>query len=587
MSQTLDEILDAAQDHHIAGRFAKAVELYRNALKLHPDDAQCLFFLGIALFQLRRSAEAVELVRRAIALDPTVAEYHCDLSRFLFALNDFEGAIAASRKAIELRPDFPEALFNLGNALCRSGQLEEGIDPYRRAIALQSDGSDAVNNLGMALLTLGKIDEAIACFDRILASNPTDAAAQSNRIYAAHFSPSWTAKEIRGELVQWNDRHAQPLAAAIAPHTNDRHLDRPLRVGYVSADFREHVVGWNMLPLIQEHDPGRFQIYCYSSVRNPDAVTRQLQSYASAWRDIADTSDERAAQIIREDRIDVLIDLSVHTGGNRLLIFARKPSPIQITYLGYPGSTGLATMDYRFSDPFLDSDEEQADHTEHTIRLPRTYWCYRPGDATPPVAPPPVLSAGRITFGCLNQFQKVSAPTLDWWQQILQAVPGSHLLLHAPPGKHRAELIQRFERNGIAAHRIEFVERLPWSQYIQTFGRMDIALDPFPYSGGITTCDALWMGVPVITLRGKTAVGRSGTSILHNLDMDQCIAHFPEQYVSAAETLAGDLPLLTDTRVRLRRRMLDSVLMDAFQFARDIEAAFTEMWGRWIRSHDA
>lgn len=283
-----------------------------------------------------------------------------------------------------------------------------------------------------------------------------------------------------------------------------------------------------------------------------------------AWRDIADISDERAAKIIPDDRIDILVDLSLHTGRNRLLIFARKPAPIQITYLGYPGSTGLEAIDYRFSDPFLESDEQQADHTERTIRLPRTYWCYRPGGATPPVAPPPVISSGSITFGCLNQFQKISTATLDLWQQIIQAAPGSGLLLHAPPGKHRAELIQRFERRGVAAHRIEFVERLPWPQYIQTYDRIDIALDPFPYGGGITPCDALWMGVPVITLRGRTSVSRGGTSILRNLRIDRYVAQSPEQYISAATTLADDVPLLSDTRMRLRQRMLESPLMDAF-----------------------
>lgn len=231
MSQAHNEILDAAHDRHTTGRLLEAAELYRKALQLRPDDDQCLFFLGLVMFQVRRLPVAVDLVRRAIVIDPDVAEYHCDLGRILFALNDLAGAISASRKALELRPDFPEALFNLGNALCRSGLLEEGIDAYQRAIALRGDAPDAVNNVGMALLTLGRIDEAVACFDRILILNPTDAAAHSNRIYAVHFNPSWSAMEIRRELIQWNQRHAQPLKATIVPHANDRDLDRPLRTG--------------------------------------------------------------------------------------------------------------------------------------------------------------------------------------------------------------------------------------------------------------------------------------------------------------------------------------------------------------------
>jgi len=558
MEQTADEILDAAQDHHLAGRIAESIELYQRALKLRPDDAQCHFFLGLATFQAGRATEAVQWVRRAIAIDPSVAEYHCDLGRFLFHLNDLDGAIGASRKAIELRGDFPEALFNLGNALCRSELFDEGIDAYRRAIALRGEVRDAVNNLGMALLSLGRIDEAVACFDRIVASNPSDAAAHSNRIYALHFHPSWDAAAIRRELMQWNDRHAWPLKTAITPHKNPRDPERPLRIGYVSADFREHVVGWNMLPLLREHNSKRFQVFCYSGVQRADAITRELRSHAFAWREIAGISDDRAAEMIREDQIDILVDLSLHTGGNRLLVFARKPAPIQVSYLGYPGSTGLEAVDWRFSDPYLDSEEENAYHTERTIGLPRTYWCYRPGGTAPAVAPPPALSSGTITFGCLNLFQKLSGPALELWGRIMLAVAGSRLLLHAPKGNCRTRLMQLFERSGVAGNRIEFVERVPWPQYIQTYQRIDIGLDPFPYGGGITTCDALWMGVPVITLRGKTAVGRGGTTILSNLNLDQLVARSLEQYMTTATALANNLALLSEMRAGLRRRMQGS-----------------------------
>ncbi len=316
----------------------------------------------------------------------------------------------------------------------------------------------------------------------------------------------------------------------------------------------------------------------------PDAVTRELQSHVAAWRDISSLSDEQAAKIIREDQIDILVDLSMHTGGNRLLLFARKPAPIQVTYLGYPGSTGLEAVDYRLSDPFLDSDEDIAAHTEITIRLPNTYWCYRPGGPTPSVLPAPVLSAGTITFGSLNAFQKISAPTLDAWLQIMQSVPRSRLLLHAPKGKIREQLIQRFDAAGVSAERIEFVDRLPWPPYIQTYQRIDIALDPFPYGGGITTCDALWMGASVITLQGKTAVGRGGSSILNNLHLPEFITQTPEQYISAAVSLANDPHRLAVLRPTLRRRMRDSHLMDGAQFARDIEAAFVKMWDQSMRS---
>jgi predicted O-linked N-acetylglucosamine transferase (SPINDLY family) len=248
-----------------------------------------------------------------------------------------------------------------------------------------------------------------------------------------------------------------------------------------------------------------------------------------------------------------------------------------VTYLGYPGSTGLDAIDFRLSDPFLDSDQELADHTEKTIRLPRTYWCYQPGGPAPDVLPPPSLSSGTITFGCLNAFQKISNAAIEVWCDLMRSVPNSRLLLHAPVCSRREQLASRLETSGIAPSRIEFIIRLPWPLYVQTYQRIDIALDPFPYGGGITTCDALWMGVPVITLRGKTAVGRGATSILQNLGFPEFIAQTPAQYISAVVALAGDPSRLTDLRRTLRRRMLDSPLMDAPGFARDFEAALLAM----------
>jgi protein O-GlcNAc transferase len=584
MSQGPDEILDAAEEHHRAGRFGQAIELYRQALTLTPHDAEASFLLGLALFQFGQVREAIGQVRRAIELDPDVAEYHCDLSRFLFAANDIDGALSAAEKALELRPDFPEGLFNLGNSLCRKEMFDEGTHAYRRVIALRGDDPDGLNNLGMAFFNIGRIDEAVACFDRILARNPNDAAAHSNRIYALHFHPDWDADAIGRELARWNEQHARRLKPRDLTYENDRSLDRPLRIGLVSADLREHVVGWNIWPLLKEHDPQRFQIFCYSAVRNPDGMTRELKSYAFAWREILGESDERAAQMIREDRIDILVDLSLHTGGNRLLIFARKPAPIQVTYLAYPGSSGLETMDYRFSDRFLDLKDEAAQYSERTIWLGGSYWCYRPGGACPEIVPPPVDSQGVVTFGCLNQFQKISASGRELWQRIMLSVPGSRLIVHAPRGECRVKFVESFERGGVSANRIEFVERVGWAEYIQTYQRIDIALDPLPYGGGITTCDALWMGVPVVTLRGRTGVGRGATSILSHLQLRQLIAGFADEYLSIAKALAGDAGLLSEMRFFLRKRMSDSPLLDPAEFRREIESAFAEMGKRWVES---
>jgi protein O-GlcNAc transferase len=332
MPDSTNDLLSRAQELHLAGKLAEAAELYGRANRLQPDDAECLYFHGLALFQLGRANEAVGLVRRAIALDASVPEYYCDLGAILLALGDSISSIAAVRQALSLRPDFPEAMFTLGNALCRSGQFDEGIEWYQRAITMLGNAVDATNNLGMAYLTLGRVSEAIECFDKRSAINPADASSHSNRIFAMHFSPQFGPIDIQNELACWNRIHAEPLSSEHVAFNNSRAINRPLRVGYVSADFREHVVGWNLLSWLPYHDRNQFHISCYSNVRCPDDMTRQLQSHVDCWRDISSVGDADAARLIRHDRVDILVDLSLHTSGNRLLVFARKPAPIQLTY---------------------------------------------------------------------------------------------------------------------------------------------------------------------------------------------------------------------------------------------------------------
>jgi predicted O-linked N-acetylglucosamine transferase (SPINDLY family) len=307
-------------------------------------------------------------------------------------------------------------------------------------------------------------------------------------------------------------------------------------------------------------------------------MTARFQQTADAWRDIAGMSDAQAARQIEEDQIDILVDLTVHLADNRLLVFARKPAALQVTYLGYCGSTGLDTVDYRLSDPHLDPPESDlSGYSEKTVRLPRTYWCYQPIDA-PDVAPLPALKSGRVTFGCMNVFAKVSQPALDLWARILRGTPGSRLMIHSPPGAHLERLAARMLSAGVTADRVAFVATQPWDKYLETYGEIDICLDPFPYAGGITTCDALWMGAPVVSLSGQTAVGRGGRGILTNIGLAELVAYSPDEYARLAIELAQDLPRLQALRADMRRRMLQSPLMDAPALARDIEAAYRQMW---------
>jgi len=349
--------------------------------------------------------------------------------------------------------------------------------------------------------------------------------------------------------------------------------------------LKRHPVGRFLVPLFSHHDHAQFEIHCYSGVRQPDEITARLKGYCDHWHDTAGVSDERLAEQIRLDHIDILLDLSMHMAHNRLLVFARKPAPVQATWLAYVGSTGLSAIDYRLSDPYLDPPGETEHYAEQTIRIP-SYWCYEP-QQSPPVSSLPAAGAGFITFGCLNNFCKVSLPTLKLWSEVLQKVDRSRLLIHSQPGSHLDATLRTFAERGIDPSRIAFAGFVPLEAYLMQHQQMDIALDTTPYAGGTTTCDALWMGVPTVTLSGKTAVGRGGASLLSNLGLTDLIARTPEQYVQIAIDLANDMPRLTQLRLTLRQRMEQSPLMDAPKFARNIEAAYRQMWRTWCQAASA
>jgi predicted O-linked N-acetylglucosamine transferase (SPINDLY family) len=396
------------------------------------------------------------------------------------------------------------------------------------------------------------------------------------------FSSGYDARTLCEEHRRWDRNHAAPLARFIGPHLNDRSPDRRLRVGYVSPDFRHHPVGRFLLPLLESHDRRSFEIFGYASVDVPDTMTDRCRAHTDVWRNMLGSSDEQVARTIRQDRIDILVDLSVHMAKNRLLVFARKPAPVQVTYLAYCGTTGLSTIDYRLTDPYLDPPgQDEQIYTEQSVRLPETYWCYQPAIETPPVNALPALDVGHVSFGSLNNFCKVTPATLAAWGRLLQAVPQSRLLLHARSGSHRDRVRKFLAEQGVSPERLEFIDFQPMAEYFAAYQQIDVALDPFPYGGGTTTCDALWTGVPVVSLAGETAVGRGGLSILSNIGLPGLAARDPDEYVRIAAELALDLPRLTELRATLRQRMQSSPLMDAARFARGVEAAYREMWRRW------
>lgn len=564
--------------HQRKGRLGEAIASHREAVRLRPDYAGAHNNLGMALKQAGQIDAAIASHQQAVRLRPEDHKFQNNLGIALRAGRRFDEAIESYRRAIRLKADFAEAHNNLGNALNDRGRVDEAIAAYRQAIRFMPDYADALSNLGESLKNIGELDAAVASHRAAIRARPDYPRAHSNLIFTLYYHPEYDDKMILEELRRWNVKHAEPLKKLIQPHGNDRNPDRRLRIGYVSPDFREHVVGQNLLPLLREHNRGQTEIFCYSDSFRPDAVTEELQRHADAWRDITGQLDSQVAALIRQDRIDILVDLSAHSAQNRLTVFALKPAPVQVTYLAYCCSTGLATMDYRLSDPHLDPPgTDLSVYTEKTIRLPETYWCYSSDRPTPDPSSPPVLSAGYITFGCLNNFAKVT-PALDLWARILQAIPQSRLIIHSNPGSHLNRVRDRFAKNGVSPDRIEFIPKQLWPDYMATYSRIDIALDPLPWGGGITTCDALWMGVPVVTVIGRTPVGRGGASILANIGVAELIAKTPEQYVQIAVELANDLPRLTELRKILRTKMQSSPLKDASRFARTIEAAFRQMW---------
>jgi protein O-GlcNAc transferase len=489
------------------------------------------------------------------------------------------------RQILAREPKHAESLHLLGAIAHRVGKDDIAEDLIRRSIAIKPDRVVAHSNLGSILKYKGQVVEAVSEYRRAIELDPADASIDSNLVYTMLFHPGYDSKAIAEELRRWNQRHAQPLGKFVQAHSNDRSADRRLRIGYVSPDFRDHVIGRNLLPMFQHHDRKKFEIVCYSQVLRPDAATGQFRGKADGWRSILGISDEKVAEQIRTDRIDILVDLALHMAKNRLLVFARKPAPVQVTFAGYPGSTGLETMDYRLTDPYLDPpglDDEF--YSEKSYRLPHSFWCYDPLGAGVAVNALPAQTQGHITFGCLSNFCKVNEPVVRLWARVLKTVDRSRMVILCPEGNHRQRLLDLLQREGIDSDRIELVAQLPRIKYLELYHRIDVGLDGFPYNGHSTSLDSFWMGVPVVTLVGKTVVGRAGVSQLSNLGLTELIANAADEYVRIAGELAGDLPRLAELRGTLRQRMEASPLMDAAGFTRGIEAAYRQMWRTWCET---
>ena len=566
---------------HRLGRDEEAGRSLRRALEIEPRASEVLSNLGLVLRAQNRAAEAVEAYRAALALNPGDAATLTKLGNALSDLGRHEEASGYFRDAIAAAPDYADAYCNWGAQYLRSGRPKEAADKYRAALAVDPRLPEAENGLSSALHNLGRIDEAIEADRRALLLRPDDPDAHSHLLFSLMHSAESAPARVFAEHCAWAQRHAAAFYPVSIGYANAPQPERRLRIGYVSGDFRHHSVAQFFEPVLARHDRGDFEVFCYYNFSHADETTARLRRSAEHWREIASLDDDAVADLVRADGIDVLVDLSGHTRYNRLLVFARKPAPIQATWLGYLNTTGLETMDYRVTDARA-SPEGVLDtlHTERLVRLPDCQWCYQPPLDCPPVALPPTARDERpVTFAAFCTLPKIGPRAIALWCRLLERVPDSRLLVVAPDLDSICdEFLSRFSARGVAPERIELRGFQPFRDYLALHETVDVILDTFPHAGGTTTCHALWMGVPVVSLVGDCAPGRGGASILGAVGLDELVAATPEEYLNIACTLASDLGRLSTLRSGMRARMSASPLLDAARFTYNLEQAYRIMW---------
>lgn len=618
---------------HQTGRAVEALPPMRQSVELNPAAGHYRANYANLLCALGDAPSAVEQARAAIALNVRDADGHRVLGAALRATGDLPGAVAAFETALRLRPGHPSCLVGLSEALVWLGRFDDAIallqravsahprDPAMRgmlataleakadleaalrvrqeAVEIAPNDAPALSNLGQTQLELGLLDDAVGAFARAVALDPALHPAGSNALMAMNYrdglAPATTGTP-EGDLfaahAAWARRFAEGLYPSTVDYANDRDASRRLRVGYVSPDFRSHSVSTFFEPLIASHDREAVEVFCYSDAVRTDAVTERLRAAAEHWRPIAGLSDDLVAARVREDRIDILVDLAGHTRGNRLLLFARRPAPVQVSYLGWQNTTGMQAIDWRLTDEVVDPPgQTDAFHTETLHRLPAPFAVYRPPDAAPPVDPPPALASGAVTFGSFAKVCKITDAMLDLWARVLAGVPRSRLLIVASAAaveRVQSRIRARLSAGGVAPDRVGFRGELRFDDYLSTHREVDLILDTSPFNGHTTTCHGLWMGVPTLTLAGRRYASRMGLGVLSAVGFADAYAGFsPDGFVQAAVRAAADLAGLTRVRAELRERMRASPLMDGRRLARSVEAAYREFWRRWVEGSTA
>ena len=600
-----------------AGESDAALEAYRAAVSIDPGDAPSSYNLARVLWARGELTHAEELLRSALEAKPEFPEAWVVLSNVCDSQGNLAAAESAIRRALEQRPDYAGAWYNLGDMLGKLGRREEAEAALRRVVEIDPRDADGWYKLGDVLYRLGRKEDCEAALRQAIVINPASvpahrllaimlqetlrthealellAAARSRapgsfafdsmELHALTFSDGISEEDLFAKHRAFGARLERAFPPRFSGFANRREPERRLRIGYVSGDFRFHPVALFLIPVLQRHDRSAFEVYCYTTNEDRDEITSRVSEASDTWRDCAKMSDTQLADTINHDGIDVLVDLSGHTSIPCLHVFAQQPAPVQVTWLGYLNTTGLTRMQYRLCDANTDPPGmTERVSTETLVRLPHSQWCYRSFAQTDHASEPPMRKQGFVTFGSFNSPVKISGTTRRLWCELLTRLPDSRMVIVGlPEGRARDRFLQDFGAAGISPSRMTAVGRVPLAEYFRWYDAVDIALDTMPYSGGTTTCDALWCGVPVVTALAARPCSRSAASILTTAGLSEWIAPAPEDYVRFAVEFAGKEAVITDLRRSLRQRMRESPLTDEVQFTRDLEGAYRRMWRDW------
>ena len=574
--------------HYHGKRYRQAIECWRRALKIEPECVNDWNMLGAALQSLGDTDAARAALEKALALAPDDARVHCNLGTLHQNLKQPEQAVAEFRRALALDPDEPMALTGLAFTLLDVGLASEALALLEPHLQRQPDHFEGHMALGNARVLQARIDAALEAYRRAHEIDPDNHAAISNLLFASLYNDRLDAATITDWHRDWSGRIAAPVAAPRPAMPVDSEqwtvdsgqcIGRALRVGYLSPDLRAHPVGFFMEPILAHHDPERVEIFCYLLPCFTDPMTERLKQLAPQWHDCRGWDDARLVRQIEADGIDLLVDLAGHTAGNRMPLLARKPASRQALYLGYPCTSGLAAMDALIGDRRVTPPHQATLYSERLFALEHhCFLCFRPPYDAPEVASPPVLENGFITFGCFNNLAKVSATALGLWSQLLERIPDARLVLKAlsftDPGT-RDLFREKLEALGVAPKRVDLLPpTTPKSRFLEEYRRIDIALDPFPYHGGTTSCEALWMGVPLISRVGAHFFSRMGLSILSSVGLPELAAESDEAYIATAAELAADIDRLQTLRAEQRPRLLASSLCDEAGFTAELEGIY-------------